>query len=202
MNSYGYARDNPIVNSDPTGLYPGKSIFRGLDLLGNFLFGRTVGDYFVTRPNEGPQELANDSAQFYVDGAMVGAGAYVGSLSPPGIALNVGGLSLYGLDTYCASKPCSNFEGAQYMPAGAILDSIPKPNQSMNSSKSLGSLAFQSALRAPTVEARQAVVNSLNTVSRASTPQDKLWVTPSGAIVTWSGEMKAGPASSFTNSTK
>jgi RHS repeat-associated protein len=119
MNSYSYARGNSIGNKDPTGLFSAKTVFRGLDYISNMLFfGQTVPNYVVKSPGETAQQSANDSAQFYLDGLMMGAGVAAGSLSPPGIALNVGGLSLYGVDTYCASKQCSNFKGAQYVRAG------------------------------------------------------------------------------------
>jgi RHS repeat-associated protein len=52
-----------------------------------------------------------------------------------------------------------------------------------------------------TQQSRSAAVQSINTSSGASSPQSQLWVTPSGAVVTWGGNVIVGPMSMSTPST-
>jgi RHS repeat-associated protein len=52
-----------------------------------------------------------------------------------------------------------------------------------------------------TQQSRSAAVQSLNSSSGASTPQSQLWVTPSGAVVTWGGTVVVGPPPVSTPST-
>jgi RHS repeat-associated protein len=199
QNSYSWGRDNPITQNDPTGLYPGEWFFRGIDTLGNALFfGNTVPNAIIKSPGETPQQTSSDRAQLYLDGSMYLAGVYAGSMSPPGVALNVGGLVLMGTDKYCETSRCANFEGAQYIPAGAILDSIPKPHFGTSANKS--STAYQNSFGGSTLQQRQATVSAYNTT--ASGNQDKLWVTPNGAIVTWTGDVKAPAIVNSSNGKK
>jgi RHS repeat-associated protein len=52
-----------------------------------------------------------------------------------------------------------------------------------------------------TQQSRSAAVQSINTSSGASSPQSQLWVTPSGAVVTWGGNVIVGPTSVSTPAT-
>jgi hypothetical protein len=49
-----------------------------------------------------------------------------------------------------------------------------------------------------TQQSRSAAVQSIDTSSGASSPQSQLWVTPSGAVVTWGGNVIVGPTSVST----
>lgn len=42
-------------------------------------------------------------------------------------------------------------------------------------------------------QARYNSVRGYNANTGASTPQSKLWVTPSGAVVNWNGQLVSGP---------
>ena len=46
-----------------------------------------------------------------------------------------------------------------------------------------------------TIQSRVNAVNSYNSSTGASSPQGQLWVTPSGAVVTWGGQLISGPIS-------
>jgi RHS repeat-associated protein len=199
LNSYGYARDNPITNKDATGLISVKTIYRGLDIISNILFAQTTLDYSVSSPRESAQELRNDQSQFNVDLFMSGAVATAGALTPSGAAINGGGILLSGLGWYCSGQPCSTFEGAQYVSPQTILASLPKPKISADGTNPKGPTFSQNSFSGTTVQQRQAAVNSYNSASGATAPQQQLWATPSGAVVTWGGQVVAGPVSSPAN---
>ena len=42
-------------------------------------------------------------------------------------------------------------------------------------------------------QSRTSAVQNFNSSSGGSTPQSQLWVTPSGAVVSWGGQVVAGP---------
>jgi hypothetical protein len=199
QNSYGYARDNPITNKDATGLITeeAKMFFRGIDVISNILFGRTALDHFTTTPAESVRELSNDSAQYHVDGFLFLVGQAAGATTLPGFAINVGGLGLMGYDYYCGNQPCTTLQGSQFVSPRAILASMPKPAISIPSSGSNSrQISTQNFFSGSSVQERAAAVNAYNTASGYTAPQDKYWVTPSGAVVTWYGEVKSQPITS------
>jgi RHS repeat-associated protein len=55
--------------------------------------------------------------------------------------------------------------------------------------------SVQAIQNGTTVQARASAVNNFNAATGAAAPQSKLWVTPSGAVVTWGGQVVSGPIS-------
>jgi len=169
LNSYSYARSNPLVYKDPTGLFPWNVAFEGLDVISNMMFLGTTGDYVKNSPTETPREQANDSAQFYVDGALVSAGVYVGAVSPPGIALNAAGIVLYGLDKYCAGHECRNFNPGDRTPqeivrAGISGDPSYLPIPKSNSSTKQTAQQLQQTVTQQFSAVRQSVASQISSL--------------------------------------
>jgi hypothetical protein len=61
LNSYGYARDNPITNKDATGLISVKTFYRGLEIVSNFLLGQSAATkkFFEFDADPSSQENCN-----------------------------------------------------------------------------------------------------------------------------------------------
>jgi RHS repeat-associated protein len=169
LNSYGYARSNPLVYKDPTGLVPWNVVFEELDVISNVMLLQSTHDYFTNSPTETPRERANDGAQSYADGIMFGAGVYAGAITPPGIALNTGGIVLYGLDKYCAGHECRNFNPGDRTPqetARAVIAGDPSylPTRKSNSSTKQTALQLQQTVTQQFNGLRQSVASQISSL--------------------------------------
>ena len=105
LNSYSYARGNPITNNDATGLISKGQVelfFKGLEIFSDYQTGQTAWDYSHNSPNEFVQEQINDRNQLYVDTSLFAVGLAVAGTSLPGAALNASGIALSVYDEYCA----------------------------------------------------------------------------------------------------
>ena len=79
---------------------------------------------------------------------------------------------------------------------GMAYDSTSNSNKSVNFAQfSQINQSFQNVQTSNTIQSRTQAVSSLNAATGASTPQSQLWTTPSGAVVTWGGQLVAGPVS-------
>jgi RHS repeat-associated protein len=132
LNSYGYARDNPIVNKDATGLIS-RSEFELLYKALNGASGlETISSYNAALNTSGkrPEHQAADRAQAQYD-----AGTFIASTAVTygfvaidpiaGVAIDAGNFYLMGYDKYCATRVCRDFSQSQNVTAGQILSSIP-----------------------------------------------------------------------------
>jgi RHS repeat-associated protein len=131
MNSYSYARGNPITKSDPQGLAPGPnpnpSLFSSnLPLATLELYGyvSTLADanaYFSGGPKS-PTTQNKQKAQLQFDLATGAAGVF--ATTPQGVALTVGGVILQGVDAYCGGHTCRDFSAAANTTPAAVLSSL------------------------------------------------------------------------------
>jgi hypothetical protein len=77
LNSYGYARDNPIVNKDATGLMSESdidSINKGINAISGLETGHSFNGAYFSSPGNSPQQQESAQAQFKYD-----AGTFIAS---------------------------------------------------------------------------------------------------------------------------
>jgi RHS repeat-associated protein len=218
LNSYSYGRDNPISKKDPTGK-------QYTDVGGSFTVpvygvpvGPTAGMYFASNgdpyvyfgvsvalrpgpsgsimysPTGSPSEGWGTSASGFARGAgaQVGYSQDASGKLAPSTEYGIGTPGFGGSLVYTISVP-------------NLLYAIGGPLQNVTTPmtyKNLGPVTVQTRTSSqPTfgfgsAVSRAAAVNAYNSASGATTNASKLWVTPSGAVVTWSGTVVSGPVSS------
>jgi hypothetical protein len=175
MNSYGYARDNPIVNKDPTGevipLIPILAVYgaaqMGVDIWDAFNMNIKYADV-TTREQK-------DASAFKAGFDVVtwGVGKAATQLGMIGYSVGLSTLQAGG-------DVLDNFFGRQIY-------------QNMNYNQIQSQLSPQGR--------QQAVQNynstfGLSTGGGGSAPSNNsLWITPSGAVVTFGGQLVAPPPS-------
>ena len=178
MNSYGYARDNPIVNKDPTGeIIPLVAI---LAVYGAAQLSVDAYDFYnmnvryadVTTPEQKRQ--SEFKAGFDVFTSLVGAAA---------------GLKIIGMAR-------AGFALGTLQASGDTLDFFfgPQIYQNMN---------VRQATAQTSTQGRQQFAQTYNASFGLSTGgsggkapnNNSLWVTPSGALVTFGGQLFAPPPS-------
>jgi RHS repeat-associated protein len=196
LNAYAYGRDNPVMLKDPSGDGP-ELILAILGIVGVYGWIANSVDVYnaynadVAHPSgTSPNDKAQANLQFGYDratGAIASAFTKAGwkRVSP---ALGV----LQATDDVITQGPDAvNY----YMSGGFKRDATDVFNWASNVPKVATSLSVVFSNQS-TVQARVQAVNTYNAASGASSNQSKLWVTPSGAVVNWSGALISGPTKS------
>lgn len=195
LNSYSYARGNPLRFKDPEGRW---YVQIGTDLA----WGPFSGGYGVRFNNQGV-------VGFY------SAGAGVGLMANAPIEFNSGSIDVF--------KPSLTVSREGAFAGGPSItgsyeskfnpdSSLQVINGQWNFGVSAGiggkisqtytqTIPIYSFSSANTVQSRAQAVQNYNTNNGGSTPQNQLWVTPSGAVVTWGGGLVAGPTAQSTPAT-
>jgi RHS repeat-associated protein len=212
QNSYAYANDNPITRKDPTG--------RGIeDIIGEAAISVSeMGDRFIDeavsevesygKAGSNGQATEEAAPNFFRIPSPETLQASLGLQEPIETApitwrvntplifsgsLSAALLWLIGdqRETYRDFVgDIQPFKGLASYSAGSATNKntpiiySPQFNQSV-----------QAIQNGTTVQARASAVNNFNAATGAAAPQSKLWVTPSGAVVTWGGQVVSGPVS-------
>jgi RHS repeat-associated protein len=196
LNSYGYANDNPITGKDPNGRQATQAaqiLMADTPLL---LMPQT---WPVTVPiaifaggvimYEGSSALFRQSGGREYGRLDRGQGAsFPGTPDPfdpfppnlgPKIPKWIGGSIVGGIAAQVGTDILQPYFDRQRTWSNVMQN---KPGFAKSEFPNFFSSSNQTRAQA---------VNSFNSGSRASAPQDKLWVTPNGAVITWSGTVIA-----------
>src|SRR3989344_929263 len=250
MQSYSYARDNPIILKDTDGQMP--TIVAGALIGGGIGLGVQATADLLSGQWSGWQAYTGAAAGGAVQGAFWGSGAGVVALVASG-ALSGATQGVVRESLQYATGDPSGFQMGQIggdvgasvfgnLGGGLLMRTVGVPaiagitsgrnsfdeiiqqlftklQNGMISNVSIGTQAkmgvsyginsfYSSGIQA-VIQARQQAAQSYNASIGVSTGgggsmpgSNSLWVTPSGAVVTWGGSLDAGPAAQSTPMTK
>jgi hypothetical protein len=194
MNSYSYASDNPISKSDPSGGGPEliPLILGAVELYGWAMNGiDTYNAYnadIAYRSVSSSNDKAQTSTQFAYDGLQ---GAIASAFTKAGwkrVSPMLGVLQA-GQDTITSGPDVANYYGN-----GGLQNNVKEVWNFMSNKLQVASSLSTVRNNASSYLARVSAANTYNTASGASSNQSKLWVTPSGAVVTWNGGVVSAPS--------
>jgi RHS repeat-associated protein len=221
LNTYSYSGDNPITKSDPSGKYwdislsgtcscfgpelPGPSAAVGVRIDSHGVVGYAspgAGWGYGGKPvtvSYTPGDIPRDQSS----GTNVGADAGVfgwssniqqnGSIDTPTTNYGVG----FGADVYLRKEVSMQLFTGQ--PAGLVLGNTSNFSTPNYTSPWLTTYFKQSIQNQTTIQSRASTVNGFNAASSASSNSSKLWVTPNGAVISWSGQViSAAPSGNST----
>jgi RHS repeat-associated protein len=212
MNAYSYGRDNPIRMKDPNGqqsVEDFRLFYDGLELTNRGLYARDISGYVRNgMPSEQTAEIEFGAVTFiggfvaqYGPNMLVGAGEVTFA---PGLALAEGGLT--GLSYACSFTTCGPIGSVGMTPIQIQRQVLSTMSPQISTSgRTSGTLNFGSFnnLFSSSVQVRQTAAQSINTSSGNSTSgsdgggsgpsNNSLWITPSGAVVTFGGQLVAPP---------
>lgn len=197
LNSYSYARNNPLVLRDQNGEEPLTiATIAGTILLLNWAtllytgLQQQIRDYEIEVMRAYPEvytpEQIKDAEEGDKKAEAIEAGTTaVGIVSSKGGAIfGVAGVAndIFGTGSSFDYSKLFNFLGGdfRYETTPTTLDANRPSNYGSQS----------------TSQSRYDAVMRFNASSGASSPQDQLWVTPSGAVVTWEGGVIVSPSDS------
>jgi RHS repeat-associated protein len=201
LNSYSYSEDNPVIKEDPNGkfvellpviaaaylVYSAAQF--GVDSYNAYNMDVRYRD--VTSQTD--KDLANLQVGFDMVSFGTGEGLARAGLEVSDFALSTAQASEDALNTFGPSV--YSFFSNLFSENGT---SNGPPNVSMSQLLSTPNTTFStlySNLSSNSVTSRQTAVSTINTGSGVSgTPSNELWVTPNGAVVTWTGQIVSSAA--------
>lgn len=196
LNHYSYVRNNPINGIDPTGnqyvdinvgySLPVPGVSSGAGATGGFFFTKEgIYQYkgAVSSSIPGPFASITYSPNTISEGRGYGGSAF--TPYPWGV-VGFGGHGGF------AQGPSGSYDSFGEFGIG-----VPGYGFSVYDTKFLASYgqilnALGGPLQYQTTPAIYGAVNDYNTYTGATTPQEKLWVTPNGTVVTWDGDVVSG----------
>jgi RHS repeat-associated protein len=207
LNAYSYGRDNPITKKDPNGnqaVEAYKLLYEGIEWTNRGLYARDISGYVWNgMPSEQSAEINFGGAMFTGGLAAQYVPGMAGYLAP---GLGLAEIGLTGLSYACSFTTCGPIGSVGMTPVQIqkqILSSVSP--QIAVSGQGSGTLNFGSFnnLFSGSVQTRQAAAQSINTSTGNSTSgsggggsapsNNSLWITPSGAVVTFGGQLVAPP---------
>jgi len=214
MNSYSYARNNPIVNKDPDG----KQIAEALTapIWGPVIVGSAVGLYYTTRNlsrNYGSRWAGTRQTpdmSKYLDISGEGGGPLPENKNAPKwqqVARKIIAGGTITSTVYCVSQgfeDCvAKVENTSGSNSNAMQGSSSKGNDQTSSEghtapnvSTYAHMSYQEVRNvAQSYNSRIAPGFSAGSHSGGSSLAGTHWVTPSGAVVTWEGKLVSGPTS-------
>ena len=166
LNSYSYSRNNPLVYTDPNGEIAFPALLLGIISVYGQISNLIDAYEFKTVVLDYPEYHSIDQIN------------------------QTGNKVLWDIFTFGIGRIATDIERATLDVATAALDVLdhyfaPQVYQNVN---------YKQLQSQTTIQARQNFVQSYNASTNVSTPQSQLWVTPSGAVVNWGGQLITGPA--------
>ena len=201
LNSYGYANDNPITSKDPDGRFVPAAIMLGIEIYSAFTLGFSGGEVlnsqlFYPSDYSGPQ--ANSALfNFGVNAVTAGAGPFAKKPFEH-VVLNLGPDLANFASNYKNPSPNAQIQGNQIFSSyQQFTNGYPGFGPSMYQ-------MFSSQINSANVQDRYKAAQTYNSATGATTASggggggsspspSSLWVTPSGAVVTFSGQLVSAP---------
>ena len=221
QNSYNYADGNPVIKKDPTGKCPwcipflvggigGGLVQYSNDIQANRASGST--GWAAYAPRSSWQEYNASIAAGMGVGLAGTAGILYGGLAATigsafqdkvaGREVNLEDAVVSGAVTVATGGVFKGLAGispaSSFMEAtGRSFDNLPSAILRNEIRYTVANEVFGSSVSS-IVQSRYQSVQRFNTSTGASTPQNQVWVTPSGAVVNWGGGIISGPAAQST----
>jgi RHS repeat-associated protein len=204
MNSYSYANDNPITKKDPSGLSIWEPISIGGEAIDQAQYFFNLGKYASMNSQQRTEEAPKITFE-----SLTSLPGLVMFASPVGTQLMLANFALQGLDYSCTKITCKAWGSAsngmtpqqiaqQVLasagPSSSLLDHA-LYSQAFGTSGGAFNNIFSSF-----VQARIDATKSFNSGTGNSSgsggampSNNSLWVTPSGAVVSFGGQLIAPP---------
>jgi hypothetical protein len=200
MNAYSYSSDNPISYKDPDGKQLVPIIFAAIAAYGYAqtaidAYDAYITDYKYSNQFSKPEKMQS-AANFGVDLFTMGvsSGAKKIGMEACGVSLDVIGTASGVLQTLDGIK--RKDQSIQVTMPGTSGNNLNLPRFTGGGYSNPSFYSFNSNVYSSSPQTRYNAVQTYNTSSGASSNESKLWVTPSGAVITWGdGVVVAAPSS-------